>query len=81
MLLPLISSVWADNGKSDVTILFTHDLHSHFLPFSDEDGNDIGGYARLKTVIDQQKKKYPDAILVDGGDFSMGSLFQTSISR
>ena len=60
------------------TILFTHDLHSHLLPATDEDGGEYGGYARLMTVIRQQKEQYPDAILVDGGDFSMGSLFQTA---
>ncbi len=59
-------------------ILFTHDMHSHFLPASDETGTQYGGYARLKTAIDAQKERYPDAILVDGGDFSMGSLFQTA---
>lgn len=60
-----------------VTILFTHDMHSHLQPANDEKGNSYGGYARLKTVIDAQKAVAPDAILVDGGDFSMGSLFQT----
>lgn len=59
------------------TILFTHDMHSHLLPANDETGRSYGGYARLKTAIDAQKEQYPDAILVDGGDFSMGSLFQT----
>lgn len=68
----------AETAAQDVTILFTHDLHSHFLPSVDENGNEYGGYARLKTVIDQQKEKYSDAILVDGGDFAMGSLFQTA---
>ncbi len=67
----------ADTGK-DVTVLFTHDLHSHLLPSADEDGGEYGGYARLMTVIKEQKAEYPDAILVDGGDFSMGSLFQTA---
>ena len=37
----------------------------------------MSGYARLKYVIDAQKSKDPDALLVDGGDFSMGTLFQT----
>jgi len=60
------------------TILFTHDLHSHLLPAVDEDGGEYGGYARLMTVIRQQKELYPDAILMDGGDFAMGSLFQTA---
>ena len=62
---------------SETTILFTHDMHSHFLPVEDSGGGETGGYARLKTVIDREKEKYPDALLLDGGDFSIGSLFQT----
>ena len=67
----------ADNGTT-ATILFTNDLHSHLLASSQEGGGEFGGYGRLMTVIRQQKEKYPDAILVDGGDFAMGSLFQTA---
>ena len=59
------------------TILFTHDLHSHFLPQPAEDGGESGGYARLKTAIDRERETYPDALLLDGGDFSIGSLVQT----
>ncbi len=59
------------------TILFTHDLHSHFLPQSTAEGVESGGYARLKTVIDGERAVNPDALLVDGGDFSIGSLIQT----
>ena len=66
------------DGK-EVTILFTHDLHSHFLPAANETGEgEYGGFARLMTAIKEQKAKAPGAILVDGGDFSMGSLFQTA---
>ena len=65
-------------AEETVTVLFTHDLHSHFLPSNEDDGGQFGGYARLMTAINEQKAKYPDAILVDGGDFSMGSLFQTA---
>ena len=70
-------AVSGDADEKLVTVLFTHDLHSHFLPSSAEDGGEFGGYARLMTIINEQRAKYPDAILVDGGDFSMGSLFQT----
>ena len=59
------------------TILFTHDLHSHFLPQPTAEGGESGGYARLKTVIDGERAMNPDALLVDGGDFSIGSLIQT----
>ncbi len=65
-------------GK-EVTILFTHDLHSHLNPFPNETGvGEYGGYARIMTAIKEQKESDPNALLVDGGDFSMGSLFQTA---
>lgn len=78
-LCNLILPAGADSVKNpdSITILFTHDMHSHLLPAKDESGRSYGGYARLKTAIDAQKELHPNALLVDGGDFSMGSLFQT----
>ncbi len=78
LLLPLTLPALADAPTSQATILFTHDLHSHLLPSAQEGGGEYGGYARLMSVIREQKEKHPNAILVDGGDFSMGSLFQTA---
>ena len=67
-----------EESDSDlITILFTHDLHSHFLPQPMADGSESGGYARLKTVIDEERELFPNALLLDGGDFSIGSLIQT----
>ena len=74
LCLPALASAPA----TQITILFTHDMHSHFLPADDGQGGTYGGSARLKTVIDEQRALHPDALLVDGGDFSMGSLFQTA---
>lgn len=66
-------------AEKELTILFTHDLHSHLLPAAKETGEgEYGGYARLMTAIRGQREKDPNAILLDGGDFSMGSLFQTA---
>ena len=78
LLLGLMAPCYAAGETTPVTILFTHDLHSHLLPSDKEEGGEYGGYARLMTVIKEQREQYPDAILVDGGDFSMGSLFQTA---
>lgn len=61
----------------ETTVLFTHDLHSHFLPQETADGGESGGYARLATVLQQERAQHPDALTLDGGDFSIGSLIQT----
>lgn len=74
VLIPITADA-ADPQKA--TILFTHDLHSHFLPMEREDGLELGGYARLTTAIQQEKEQHPHALLVDAGDFSIGSLIQT----
>ena len=77
-VLPVGAAAEGCSQETNVTtILFTHDLHSHFLPQSTAEGGESGGYARLKTVIDGERAMNPDALLVDGGDFSIGSLIQT----
>ena len=77
LLASLLVPAYADSAAPMVTVMFTHDLHSHLLPADNEKGESYGGYARLKTVIDSVRASDPNAVLVDGGDFSMGSLFQT----
>ncbi len=76
-MVPVIKAAKKEQG---ITILFTHDLHDNLLPFQTvEDGKVAlyGGYARLKTAIDAEKEIDPEAIVADGGDFSMGTPFQT----
>jgi 5'-nucleotidase/UDP-sugar diphosphatase len=74
----------ADTDSEALTILFTHDLHDNLLPYTVEENGlavEQGGYARLLTVINQERAKDPDLLLVDAGDFSMGTLFQTIFSE
>ena len=77
LLCSLLPALAASPERHSTTVLFTHDLHSHFLPQSDGQGNESGGYARLKTALDRERRAHPDALTVDGGDFSIGSLIQT----
>jgi 5'-nucleotidase/UDP-sugar diphosphatase len=66
--------------EKNMTILFTHDLHDHLLPVKDlQNGSVIssGGFARLQSTILDEKKRDPDALILDAGDFSMGTPFQT----
>ena len=67
-----------DEGKK-VDVLFLHDVHSHLNAFSTvENGKTqvLGGFSKLKTLIDAKKAENPDTLLLDGGDFSMGTLLQ-----
>ena len=76
-LAVLAAALLASGESHDAVILFTHDTHDHFYPAPSEDGGEYGGYIRLATLLKQERVKYPNAITVDGGDFSMGTLFQT----
>lgn len=54
-------------GTHQTTVLFTHDLHSHFLPLEGADGGESGGYARLASALEEQRALHPDALTLDGG--------------
>ncbi|MDO4485164.1 MAG: 5'-nucleotidase C-terminal domain-containing protein [Bacillota bacterium] len=67
-----------------VSVVFTHDMHSHMDADKKEKNGRItesGGFARLKTVIDTIKKEQPDSFVLDAGDFSMGTPYQTIFSK
>lgn len=83
MLLPQILSatpLMAAEGAKTLDVMFVHDTHSHLNSFStvtDEGTKEVGGFSRIKTLIDEQKAKNPDTLVLDAGDFSMGTLVQT----
>lgn len=69
----------AADGKQ-VDVLFLHDTHSHldsFLTVEDEEIKLAGGFAHIRTLINEAKADNPDTLILDGGDFSMGTLVQT----
>lgn len=66
--------------EDTVSVLFTHDMHSHLeTEEQTRDGKttESGGFAKIKTVKDDVEKNYPGTFLLDAGDFSMGTPFQT----
>lgn len=82
IVLPLMTGmqVWAKTEPKQLDILFTHDTHSHLNSFTtivNGEKEEAGGFAKLKTLIDEHKKVNPDTLVLDGGDFSMGTLIQT----
>lgn len=74
-----VCGVSATAEKKTVDVMFLHDTHSHLKEFATvEDGKTqiLGGFAKIKTLINEQKEKNPDTLLLDAGDFSMGTLIQ-----
>ncbi len=71
----------SENGAGkQLDILFLHDTHSHLNSFlTVENGTDVtlGGFAQIKTLINETKETNPNALVLDAGDFSMGTLVQT----
>ena len=81
LLLPVMDvPVEAVDSTKQIDVLFTHDTHSHLDSFStivNGKQEKVGGFAKIKTLINEKKKEDPDTLILDGGDFSMGTLVQT----
>jgi 5'-nucleotidase/UDP-sugar diphosphatase len=73
--------------KPTLLVLHTNDMHDHLMGWSPNadytpgvtgDDNTVGGFARLAATIEAQRAaagKATEVLLLDGGDFSMGTLF------
>lgn len=73
-----VSTAAAEEEKT-VDVMFLHDTHSHLNEFATVENGEsqvMGGFAKIKTLIDEQKAENPDTLLLDAGDFSMGTLIQ-----
>lgn len=82
LIIPMLGgfTVQAEKQRKKVDVIFTHDTHSHLNSFTtivDGEKSEVGGFARIKTVIDEKKADNPNTLVLDGGDFSMGTLVQT----
>ncbi len=81
VMLPL----GAQTGKR-ITIIHTNDMHSRltgyspelsYTPLTTNDDKTVGGFARIATIISNEKKAGDGiTLVVDAGDFLMGTLFQ-----
>ena len=81
VLLLSLLPVQAAEDAPTLRILFTHDVHSHFIPTTSLIDGKVqahGGAARLKTLLDENRTD--TCLYVDAGDFSMGTLLQSAFS-
>lgn len=78
--IPSLAESPAENTGKEMDILFLHDTHSHlesFLTVLNGETSEVGGFASIKTLINEAKSENPDTLVLDAGDFSMGTLIQT----
>ena len=71
-------------NEKQLRINFTSDLHSNFDGFSilqEKKKIHVGGFARIKSLYEQDKEKHGEVLFLDGGDYSMGTLFQTIFQK
>lgn len=90
LLILSILKLAAQNEKK-LLILHTNDLHSRitgyapeslYTPLTTNDDNTSGGFARIATIIKNEKESFDGTTLVlDAGDFLMGTLFQAMETR
>lgn len=72
-------SAAAKGEKKTLDVLFVHDTHSHLNGFATvEEGQSqiMGGFAKIKTLIKEKRAENEDTLILDAGDFSMGTLVQ-----
>lgn len=80
-----VSFAYAEGADTDtVSVIFTHDMHSHMsVDKAEKDGEivEVGGFAKLKAAMARVQETYPDSFVLDAGDFSMGTPYQTIFAR
>lgn len=74
-------SLTASGQKKQLVILHTNDTHSTIYPLNPNLADTAlagrGGFIRRIAMIREERKKHPDLLLFDSGDFSQGSPYFT----
>ena len=86
VLLLLLLTACSSGQRSDFALTLVHlnDTHSHLEPLAvnltlggEKTAAELGGFARLKTVLDQYRREDPNLLLLHGGDAVQGTLYFT----
>lgn len=85
LFVAAILSLSAQEAKK-IILLYTNDMHSrltgfgpesYYSPLTPNDDNTTGGFSRIAAIINKEKEKNEGTtIVLDAGDFLMGTLFQ-----
>lgn len=61
--------------KIDINILASSDIHGYYMPwdYSMDKEYKLGSLAQISTVVNEQRQKYKNTILIDVGDMFQGN--------
>lgn len=83
-LAVVIACSGSSNSTYTLTLVHINDTHSHLEPVAVNltvsgvrTGVQLGGFARLKTALDEMRRIHPDLLLLHGGDAVQGTLYFT----
>ena len=79
MFTMLSFAVSAGENAKELDVLFVHDTHSHlseFVTIENGESQIMGGFAKIKTLINEKRAENENTLILDAGDFSMGTLVQ-----
>lgn len=81
MLAFFIATAAMAQNEKKIVILHTNDTHSCILPMNpnlaDTAKAGRGGFLRRITMLKEERKKDPDLLYIDSGDFFQGSAYYT----
>ena len=84
LLMPLtqITPLNAESNTKEVDVMFTHDTHSHLDSFTtnvDGELQKVGGFSRIKTLINEQKERESKYTYLGWWGFLNGNVGSNSI--
>jgi 5'-nucleotidase len=81
LVLTLCLSSVGMSAQKQLTILHTNDTHSCIMPLSENLADTMlagrAGFVRRIAMLEEERRKEPDLLLFDSGDFSQGSSYYT----
>lgn len=81
LLSVLCLGISAQRTRKQITILHSNDTHSCVVPMNSTLADTVvagrGGFLRRITMLNEERKKDPDLLYIDSGDFSQGSGYYT----
>ena len=84
VLIAVLAACSSQSGRYQFTLVHMNDTHSHLEPVAvnlaiqgETVTAQLGGFARLKTVVDQMRTEDRELLLLHGGDVVQGTLYFT----